>query len=349
MLDTLGIDYRILLVDDDPSSIGITRNILEEFYEVSVALDGVSALDMLADNRPDLILLDVVMPGMDGYEVCGIIKANPKFRNIPIIFLTGRSVLSDEEKGFFVGAADYVIKPINPVTMLARIRAHLRLADQRKLLEHNVKQRTAEISDLNAEIIATQKEVLNRMGSICEGRSKETANHVKRVAEYSKILANLYGLSKEESELLRSASPMHDIGKVAIGDHILNKPGALSDTEYRIMQTHADLGFDMLSGSERNLLKTAATVALEHHEKWDGTGYPRRLKGEDISIYGRITSLADVFDALGHDRCYKQAWPDEQIFELFREQRGKHFDPKLVDLFFENVDKFIQIRKSLPN
>ncbi|MCK9374419.1 MAG: HD domain-containing protein [Sulfuricurvum sp.] len=206
-----------------------------------------------------------------------------------------------------------------------------------------------EITALNTEIEDTQREVVFTMGSIGESRSKETGNHVRRVAEYSKLLALYYGLKEEEAEMLRQASPMHDIGKVAIPDAVLNKPGRFDEEERRIMDTHAALGYDMLKHSQRPLLLMAATVAYEHHEKYDGSGYPRGLSGEDIHIYGRITALADVFDALGSDRVYKQAWDDERIFNLFREERGKHFDPKLIDIFFDHLDEFLAIRDHLKD
>ena len=200
-------------------------------------------------------------------------------------------------------------------------------------------------AQLAEEIEATQKEVVLTMGSIGESRSKETGNHVKRVAEYSKILALEYGLPEEVAELLKQASPMHDIGKIAIPDAILNKPGRFNAKERKIMDEHAKLGHDMIKDSKRPLLQAAAIVSCEHHEKWDGTGYPNALSGEDIHIYGRITALADVFDALGSDRVYKKAWSDEKILKLFKEERGKHFDPKLVDIFFEKLDKFYEVRK----
>ena len=206
-----------------------------------------------------------------------------------------------------------------------------------------------EIQLLNDEIEDTQKEVVFTMGAIGESRSKETGNHVKRVAQYSKLLALYYGLSQEEAELLKQASPMHDIGKVAIPDSILNKPGRFNDEERVVMDTHAKLGFDMLRNSHRELLQLAATVAYEHHEKWDGTGYPQGLKGEEIHIAGRITALADVFDALGSERVYKKAWDDERIFDLFKEQRALHFDPKLVDIFFENLDEFLKVREQFKD
>lgn len=207
-----------------------------------------------------------------------------------------------------------------------------------------IKNDITELLNAHIEIEETQKEIVYKMGEIGESRSQETGNHVKRVAEYSKLLAELYGLSKEECQTLFIASPMHDIGKVAIADSVLNKPGKLSDEEFVVMQSHASIGYEVLKGSNRKILQAAAIVAHEHHEKFDGTGYPRGLSGEDIHIYGRITAIADVFDALGHDRCYKKAWELESILALFIEGKGRHFDPKLIELFMENLDRFLAIR-----
>lgn len=204
-------------------------------------------------------------------------------------------------------------------------------------LENKIEEATKDIINLNKEIEDTQKEVIFRMGAIGETRSKETGNHVKRVAEYSKLLALYYGLGEDEAELLKQVSPMHDIGKVGIPDNILNKPGKFTDKEFEIMKQHSKIGYDMLSGTDKPLLKAASIVAYEHHEKWSGGGYPRGIKGEEIHIFGRITALADVFDALGSDRCYKKKWDDEKIFTLFKEERGRHFEPKLVDIFFLKI------------
>ena len=223
---------------------------------------------------------------------------------------------------------------------------------QDKIMARSDKRQQREYDELMAlkiEIEETQREVVFTMGAIGESRSKETGNHVKRVAEYSKIMALHYGLSEKEAEMLKQASPMHDIGKVAIPDAVLNKPGRFNDEERKIMDTHTQIGYDMLKMSNRTLLKTAATVAYEHHEKWNGTGYPNKLKGEEIHIYGRITALADVFDALGSDRVYKKAWNDEKIFKLFKEERGEHFDPKLIDIFFDNLDEFLEVRDSFKD
>ena len=201
-----------------------------------------------------------------------------------------------------------------------------------------------EVELANREILNIQKDIIYTMGAIGESRSKETGNHVKRVAKYSRLLALKYGLNEEDAELLMMASPMHDIGKVGISDSILNKPGKLTDDEFKIMKTHSTLGYNMLKSSDKPIIKAAAIVAREHHEKWDGSGYPKKLKGEEIHIFGRITAVADVFDALASDRVYKKAWPIDEVLKFFEEQKGKHFDPKLVDILFENFNEFDEIR-----
>jgi len=199
---------------------------------------------------------------------------------------------------------------------------------------------------LHHEIEKTQKEIIYKMGEIGETRSNETGNHVKRVAEYSKLLAELCGLDKKQCEILYTASPMHDIGKVGIPDAILHKPGRLTEPEFEIMKTHSQIGFDVLKGSKQPIIKSAAVVALTHHEKFDGSGYPMGTRGKRIHIFGRITALVDVFDALGSDRCYKKAWKLEKILQFLKKEKGKHFDPELIDLFFQNLDKFLKIRNS---
>ena len=228
---------------------------------------------------------------------------------------------------------------------LKRNKKIMQRSDKRQRSEYDkLQQQFAEIKALQDEIEETQREVVFTMGSIGESRSKETGHHVKRVAEYTYLLAKYYGLEETECEMLKQASPMHDIGKIAIPDAILNKPGRFDADERAIMETHAQLGYDMLKHSNRKLLKMAAIVAYEHHEKYNGTGYPNQTKGEEIHIYGRITALADVFDALGSARVYKEAWDDERIFKMFKEERGEHFDPKLIDIFFDNLDQFLVIR-----
>lgn len=211
-------------------------------------------------------------------------------------------------------------------------------------LEDQVNEKIIEVIQLNKDIKESQKEIIFTMGTIGESRSKETGYHVKRVAEYSKLLALHSGIHEYEAELLKQASPMHDIGKIGIPDAILNKPGKLDEKEKNIMDTHSKLGYNMLKHSDKELLQAAAIVAHQHHEKWDGTGYPNKLQGEDIHIYGRITAIADVFDALGSDRVYKKSWRDEDIFDMFKKESGKHFDPTLIEIFFNHLDDFLEVR-----
>ncbi len=340
--------FKILVVDDTPKNIQLVASILKEVgYTIGFATDGQKALDSMEKTKFDLVLLDVMMPTLDGYQTCEIMKSSPRLKEIPVIFLTAKVDSESIVKGFRLGAVDYIPKPFNKEELLMRVETHLALKDYRDTLKEKIAEGLKEIIELNAEIVDTQKEVVYTMGAIGETRSKETGNHVKRVAEYSYLLAILYGLDEAEASLLKQASPMHDIGKVGIPDAILNKPGKFEPHEWEIMQTHSQLGYDMLKHSNRPILQAAATVAIDHHEKYDGSGYPNGKKGEEIDVYGRITAIADVFDALGSDRCYKKAWSDEKIFQLIRDEKGKSFDPKLVDLFFENLDKFLKIRDEL--
>ena len=345
----MDIQKTILIVDDTDTNIEVLMNLLEDRYDLLASLDGESALEIIDEEHIDLILLDIMMPEMDGFEVCRRLKKNPQTADIPVIFITAKTDDDSIEKAYELGGVDYITKPFRAREVLSRIANHLALSEQQHYLEHMVELKTKEIQKVNKEIEDTQREVIFTMGTIGEMRSKETGNHVKRVAFYSEILAREYGLDAVEVQLLKEASPMHDIGKIAIPDAILNKPARFTPDEFEIMKKHATYGYEMLKCSNRPILKTAAIVAYEHHEKYDGTGYPRGLKGNDIHIYGRITAVADVFDALGSDRVYKDAWEDEKIFELFKEERGKHFDPKLIDIFFEHVDEFLEVRNILKD
>ena len=250
--------------------------------------------------------------------------------------IMNKKVWTGEIKNLKKDGSTYVVfSTVNPI-----------LNNDGEIIEFiSIRHDITDIYNLREEIENTQKEVIFTMGSIAETRSKETGNHVKRVAEYSRILAKGYGLEEHDIEMITQASPMHDIGKVAIPDNILQKPGKLTTDEFVIMRNHAQLGYEMLKHSQRPLMKLAATISLEHHEHWDGKGgYPNYCQGEEISIAGRITAIADVFDALGSDRVYKQAWPDEEIFEFLQSQSGKQFEPKLIDIFFDNLDEILQIR-----
>lgn len=339
------MEKTILIIDDMETNINILMELLDDKYDVLATLSGEEGLEMLEEEHVDLILLDIMMPGMDGFEVSRRLKLTASTQDIPIIFITVNRDEESIEKAYDAGAVDYITKPFRAKEVLSRISTHLSLSEQQHHLQELVDEKTAELQDLNKEIEDTQKEVVFTMGAIGETRSKETGNHVKRVAEYSRLFAQYLGLSEERVTLITDASPMHDIGKVAIHDNILHKKGKLTKDEFETMKTHAEIGYTMLCHSNRPLLKTAATIALEHHEKWDGTGYPKGLEGEAISIEGRITAVADVFDALGSDRCYKLAWEDERIFAHLKEQKGKHFDPQLIDIFFEHLDEFLAIRK----
>ncbi len=351
---------KVLLVEDNKESRIQTIKLLENlFTDITVGVDGIDGLDKFNAGRYDLIISDINMPNMDGIEMCRKIREISK--DIPIIILSAHNYTKYFMDTIRLGINGYILKPVNLnqfINTLNEVIEKIKLRDEvhiykRKLeslnndLEAQVCQRISEIYTLNQEIKDTQKEVIFTMGTIGEIRSKETGNHVKRVALYSEILAKHYGLDDKEVEMLKEASPMHDIGKVAIPDAILNKTEKLTIDEKAIMDTHTTLGYEMFKYSNRELLKMAAVVSYEHHEKYDGSGYPRGLKGDDISIYGRITALSDVFDALGSSRVYKPAWEDEKIFKMFKAEGGKHFDPKLVDIFFDNLDEFLSIRDSL--
>jgi len=337
--------FKILIVDDVPKNIQVIANLLgDEEYDISYATNGNQALDQVEETDFDLVLLDVMMPEMDGYEVCREIKKRRFSNEVPIIFITAKTDEDSLLEAFEAGGQDYVTKPFKAPELMARIKTHLKLKEFEDSQQVVIDNALAELKILNKEIIETQKEVIFTMGSIGETRSKETGLHVKRVAEYSRLLASLSGLNDLEADMIAMASPMHDIGKVGIPDAILNKKGRLTVDEFEIMKTHAEIGYEMLKHSDRPLMRTAAIIALEHHEKWDGSGYPKATSNNGIHIYGRITALADVFDALGSDRCYKKSWEDEKIFELLKEQSGKHFDPGLVKIFFDNMDRFFDIR-----
>lgn len=335
----------ILIVDDQPTNIQALIQILKDQFAIQAAKDGHKALELARSiPQPDLILLDVMMPVKDGFTVCAELKSDPATQHIPIIFITSKNETIDEAKGLRLGAVDYLTKPVNPELVLARIHNHLELASYRKNLEIKVKEKTLALVELNEEIENTLQDTLFTVGEIVEQRSMETGFHVKRVSEYAYHLALQYGMEGSECDRLRLASYLHDIGKTAIPDQILNKPGKYEPHEFEQMKKHTEFGYNILKNSPRPIFQVAATVAYTHHEKWDGSGYPNQLKGEDIPIYGRIAALADVFDALGSERCYKKSWKLDDILSFLKEQSGKHFDPVLINHFFHNLDLYLSIR-----
>jgi len=454
------IKSNIIIIDDNTKNIQLAANVLKStnLYNIYFATSGEKGIEQLSTRKYALILLDINMPGLDGYETAKIIKKTPSYEKTPIIFLSANANKESIRKGFEYGASDYVTKPFDESELIHRVNTHVELflakeklqveVDETKLLleqykvavdagslvsktdlrgvttyvndkfcevskytreelvgkNHNkvrspdvakavykemwetikdkktwkgvIKNRakdgtsyyvdstvmpllngdeeiieyisirtdlTKEV-ELREDIVATQEEVLHTLGELGEGRSKETGDHVNRVSLFSEILARAYGCPEKDVELLKMASPMHDIGKVVIPDSILLKPGKLTQEEFEHMKEHTIYGYEIFNKSKHTLLKTAALVSYEHHEKWDGTGYPRGLIGEEIHIFGRITAIADVFDALSHDRVYKKAWSIEDSLAFVKSERGKAFEPRLVDLLLENIDKIRKIK-----
>ncbi len=345
------LKYHILIVDDVPDNIQVAMSILkEENYEFSFATSGDSALELIADNDFDLVLLDVMMPGIDGYEVCIRLRENPDTEDIPVIFVTAKSDVDSIRKGFEAGGQDYIVKPFHADELLARVQTHIELYRAKKILQHNnlslqtkmVRQATR----IDNELEESQKEMINVLIELMEATSDETGKHIRRVAEYSRLLAHYHrSISEEDANTIYAAAPMHDIGKIAIDEHILHKKGKLTNEEFLAMKEHAAKGEDFLRVSGRKIMKAASIIAYQHHEKWDGSGYPRGLAGEAIHIYGRIVALADVFDALTHKRVYKDPWSIEDAVAYITDNSGTHFDPYLVEIFEANVNEFISISK----
>jgi len=344
---------HILIIDDVAENIQVAMNILEEDnYTFSFATNGNEALALTKSDSapPDLILLDIMMPGLSGFDVCRLIKEDPNVKDIPVIFLTAKVDVDSVSKGFALGGVDYIIKPFHAEELQARVKTHLELYQAKKLLqENNLTLETKlkfEHKRLMTELEENQKEMIFMLTELMEFNSDETGKHIRRVATLSALLARYHPtLDKEDAEILYHASPMHDIGKMTIPHEILHKPARYTTEEFNIMKTHTTNAHNMLRRSDRKLMKAAAIIAHQHHEKWDGTGYPRKLKGDEIHIYGRIVALADVFDALTHSRCYKEAWSVQNAIEYISDKRGKQFDPELVDILMENIDEFIETIK----
>ena len=327
--------FHILSVDDTESNRIVIERILRDIgYTVTSASSGFEAIELLHKGlRADLILLDIMMPEINGFETCRIIKKSKKsMAEIPVIFLTAMSDIEWIANAFEVGGVDYVTKPFQRVELLARIKTHLKLKHYQ-----------------DQEIEQTQRELIYMIARITDIHSVETGNHIKRVSEYARLLAILAGYDKEKAEIFQLASAMHDVGKIGIPDAILNKPGTLSDKEIAVMRRHPDIGYEILSHSKRPLLKAAAIVAQQHHEHYDGTGYPRGLKGKEIHILGRIAALADVFDALDTPRPYKKRWEWSETLAFIQQESGKHFDPHLVQLMVKNFGRFKKIRDRFPD
>lgn len=330
----------ILVVDDTPENIDVLSGVLKTDFKVKAALNGEKALTIAnAEDKPSMILLDIMMPGMDGYEVCRQLKANPLTAKIPVIFITAKNQDEDERQGLELGAVDYITKPINPAIVRARVNTHLALYDQNLALEMKVRERTKKLHE-------TRLEIIRRLGRAAEFKDNETGLHVIRMSHYARLIAEASGYGDEAwVDLIFNAAPMHDIGKIGIPDHILKKPGKLDPDEWKVMQMHPKYGADIIGEHDSKLMRMSREIALSHHEKWDGSGYPNGLKGEDIPLSGRIIAIADVFDALTTERPYKKAWSVEDAVSTIEKDAGSHFDPKLVKVFLEILPQALEIKE----
>jgi len=359
MSDTNSLDFSeratILVVDDTPDNLTVMSELLKDTYKVKLANNGEKALKYVqGEVKPDLILLDIMMPGLSGYDVIVELKANPATRGIPVIFLTAMSATEDEKKGLEMGAADYITKPISPPIVLARVKTQLEnkaaadfLRDQNAYLETEVTKRTRELT-------AIQDVTILAMASLAETRDSDTGNHIRRTQYYVKVLAEKlkthprfgYFLTRQTIDMLFKSAPLHDIGKVGIPDRILLKPGRFTPEEFEIMKTHTRLGRDAIIHAEKQLgmqvdfLNFAKEIAYFHQEKWDGNGYPTGISGDEIPISARLMAVADVYDALISRRVYKEGMPHEKAVQIIIESKGTHFDPDIVDAFVELQNEF---------
>ncbi len=316
----------LLIVDDEPTNLQVLRQILQADYRLLFARDGHKALELARQEQPNLILLDVMMPGLTGHATCQALKADPGTRQIPVIFVTALSETDNEALGFELGAVDYLIKPVSPAIVKARVRNHLSLVRMEELLQ-------------------SRMEIIERLGRAAEYKDNETGLHVIRMSHYAQTLARAAGWTADAAEELLTAAPMHDIGKIGIPDQILLKPGPLSAEEWAVMRTHPQIGADIIGEHPSSLLKLAREIALHHHEKWDGSGYPFGLQGEAIPASARIVAIADVFDALTTARPYKQAWHVDDALAQLQQDQGKHFDPTLVAQFMTVLPEILAIKE----
>ena len=349
----------VLIVDDTPDNIILVHEILKDEYRVIVATDGAKALLAAQRMRPDIILLDVMMPVMDGYETCRRLKGNKNLRHIPILFLTAKSAEEDEKKGLALGAVDYIIKPVSPPILKARIKTHLTLKKSRDFLRDKNRFLEAEIERRTRDISTMQEASIMAMGALAEMRDDDTGRHLQRAKLYIKELAEYLGQRKKFAAILTPdkinniiiSSPLHDIGKIGIPDEILLKPGPLTPEEYEVMKKHTVLGRDALLRAEKmmggaeNFLSCAREIAYSHHEKWDGSGYPQGLAGEEIPLAARLMAVVDAYDALTSERVYKKAVSHEKAVAIIKADSGSHFDPDVVDAFLALKERFREISR----
>ncbi len=327
----------LLLVDDTPENLDVLRGILGRDYRLRIATSGPAALKLVQRQQPDLILLDVMMPEMDGHQVCRILKSDPATAQIPVIFVTAMAESEDEELGLQLGAVDYLTKPVHPAVVRARVATHLALADQQRSCRRAVEERTRELE-------AAQRAAVYMLGEAGHYNDTDTGVHIWRMAAYSAALARALCWPVERAALLELAAPMHDTGKIGIPDAILKAPRKLTPEEWQIMRRHSEIGHRILSQSDTPLFALAAEIALHHHERWDGSGYPRGLAGKAIPQSARIVAVADVFDALTMKRPYKEPWSLDRAFDTIAADAGSHFDPEVVAEFLRIRPRIETIR-----
>jgi putative two-component system response regulator len=316
----------ILIVDDEPFNLAVLEAALSDEYPLLFARSGTDALVVALKHRPALILLDIQMPDLNGYDVCRKLKADPRTEAIPVIFISGLSDVGDEKQGFAAGGVDYIIKPISRPILLARVNIHLTLV-------------RASVLD------KSHRDAIHMLGDAGHFNDADTGVHIWRMAAYASLIASAYGLDTEQCALIELAAPMHDTGKIGIPHAILKKPGKLTADEWEVMKTHSKVGHDILSQSDAPVFQMAAQIALHHHERWDGTGYPDRLQGLEIHVAARVVALADVFDALTMRRPYKDAWPIDKVLATIRESAGGHFEPAMVQSFESVLDRICEIKE----
>lgn len=337
----------ILIVDDEPANIKLLQMMLQAggFQQVHATGDPHAVEELYEAHQPDLVILDLNMPQRDGFEVLAALKEQHAESLAPVLVLTAQTAREFSRRALESGSRDFVSKPFDRIELLSRINnllemrtTHQALHRQNQHLDELVRNRTRELYD-------TRLEIVRRLGRAAEYRDNETGLHIIRMSTISVLLGKAVGMVEDQCELLLNAAPMHDIGKIGIPDHILLKPGKLDPQEWEIMKTHATIGGEILAGNSSELMVMARDIALSHHEKWDGSGYPFSLAGEDIPLVGRIVAIADVFDALTSERPYKKAWPLEDAIAYIRDSAGTHFDPQLVDVFLSQLDEINQITR----
>ena len=316
----------VFIVDDIAENIDVINGLLHNEYNIKFATNGKMAVSSARKFIPDIILLDIIMPEMDGFEVAEILKADPLTQDIPIIFVTSRDEDFDEVRGFELGAVDYITKPISLVVLKGRIKTHLALSNQKKYLATQVKEKTK-------ELIEAQLEIIRKLGIASEYKDNETGNHIVRMSKFCYYIAKAYGFDQEKMDLFLHVAPMHDVGKIGIPDEVIQKPGKLDKEEWELMKEHCRIGADIIGEGTSELMRASRIVALGHHERWNGQGYPLGIKGDDIHIYARIVAIADVFDALISSRPYKDAWEVGKAVEYIKSEAGEHFDPDVVNAF----------------